>query len=84
MRTTRVGTRVLVYLAADDEPAVILGVVLGDLLEGVDLRHLYPRRGCSRATRSKSMGAQRLPARQIPTSGERRRPGIGQIEMCRG
>ena len=31
------------YLAADDEPAVVLGVVLGDLLEGVDLGHLRRR-----------------------------------------
>ena len=26
-----------VYLAADDEPAILLGVVLGDVLEGEDL-----------------------------------------------
>ena len=32
-----------VYLAADDEPAIVLGVVLGDLLEGVDLGHLRRR-----------------------------------------
>jgi hypothetical protein len=32
-----------VYLAADDEPAIVLGVVLRDLLEGVNLRHLQRR-----------------------------------------
>ena len=29
----------VLYLAADDEPAILLGVVLGDVLEGEDLGH---------------------------------------------
>ena len=77
-----------VYLAADDEPAIVLGVVLGDLLEGVDLGHI--RRRGSPALRgvngwgSRSTGEGEIPNSPSEIDARDRDLGLGKSRWARG